>query len=405
VCTRPAAVGRRLEVADIFRAHGECFRATHRLCGQQHRVMRAIEACRTPALGAQAVQCDRCGLIELRYHSCRNRHCPKCQTLAKEHWLQARCAELLPVEYFHVVFTLPHALNALAQGNRKQIYDLLFRAASETLLTFGRNPRWLGGEIGATMVRHTWGQHLGQHLHVHCVVTGGALSSDGSRWIPAKKGFLFPVRALSRVFRGKYLEALQAAHGRGELCFTGELARLAEPQGFARLLAELRSQDWVVYSKPPFAGPEQVLAYLGRYTHWVAISNERLLDLNDGTVRFRYRDYARANRVKVMRLEAPEFIRRFLLHVLPPGFMRIRYYGLLANRCRAERLGRCRALLGQPAPEPQELEAVEAAMLRLTGLDIQRCPYCREGRLQRVVLVAPWAVPPTPKATGPPLVS
>jgi hypothetical protein len=395
VCTRPAGAG-RLELADIFRAHGATYRATHRLCSQQHRVMRAIDACRTPALGAQAVQCDRCGAIELRYHSCRNRHCPKCQTLAKEHWLQARLAELLPVEYFHVVFTLPHALNRLAQGNPKPIYDALFRAASETLLQFGRNPRWLGGELGATQVAHTWGQNLSQHIHVHGVVTGGALSPDGSRWIPAKRGFLFPVRALSRVFRGKYLEFLQQAHGRGELCFAGELADLAE----------LCSQDWVVYAKPPFAGPEQVLAYLGRYTHRVAISNERLVDCHDGTVRFRYRDYARGNRVKVMRLPAEEFIRRFLLHVLPPGFVRIRHVGLLANRHRTERLGRCRALLGQPQPEPQEPESVQAAMLRLTGLDIQRCPYCGEGRLRRVVLVAPIrATAPTPRATGPPRLS
>jgi hypothetical protein len=238
------------------------------------------------------------------------------------------------------------------------------------------------------------------------VVTGGALSPDGSRFIPAKKGFLFPVRALSRVFRGKCLEALQVAHQRRELCFSGELAPLAEPPGFARLLAELRSQDWVVYSKPPFAGPEQVLAYLGRYTHRVAKSPERLLDLNDGTIRFRYRDYAQGHRVKMMRLGAEEFIRRFLLHVLPPGFMRIRHDGLLANRCRAERLGRCRALLGQPASHPREPESVEAAMLRLTGIDIQRCPDCQEGRLQRVVLAVPLrAAPPTPKATGPPLVS
>jgi hypothetical protein len=403
VCLRPAAPG-RLEVADIFRAHGERFRATHRLCAQQHRVMRAIEVCRTPALGAQAVQCDRCGATELRLHSCRNRHCPKCQRLAKEHWLDARCAELLPVEYFHVVFTLPHAINPLAQGNPRVVYRLLFQAASETLLEFGRNPRWLGGEIGATLVLHTWGQNLNQHLHVHCVVTGGALSPDGSRFIPAKKGFLFPVRALSRAFRGKYLQALEAAHGRGELRFAGGLEGLAEPRGFARLLAELHSRDWVVYAKPPFAGPEQVLAYLGRYTHRVAISNERLLDLNDGTVRFRYRDYARGNRVKVMRLGAEEFIRRFLVHVLPPGLMRIRHYGLLANRHRTERLGRCRALLGQPEPEPREPESVEAAMLRLTGIDIQRCPYCREGRLQRILLVAtPGASAPTPRATGPPI--
>ncbi len=405
MCTRPAPAGRRLEVADIFRAHGERFRATHRLCAQQHRVMRAIVACRTPLLGAQAVQCDRCGRIELRYHSCRNRHCPKGQTLAKEHWLQARCAELLPVEYFHVVFTLPHTLNPLAQGNPRVVYGLLFQAASETLLSFGRNPRWLGGDLGATLVLHTWGQNLGQHLHVHCVVTGGALSVD-ARWIPAKRGFLFPVRALSRVFRGKYLEALQAAHGRGELRFTGELAGLVEPPGFARFLTELRSQDWVVYSKPPFAGPEQVLAYLGRYTHRIAISHERLLDLEDDTVRFRYRDYARGNRVKVMRLGAEEFIRRFLLHVLPPGFMRIRHYGLLANRCRAERLDGCRAALGQPAPQPREPESAQETMLRLTGIDIQRCPYCAEGRLTRVVLGAPLrATPPTPKATGPPRLS
>jgi hypothetical protein len=377
-------------LADIFRAHGPAYRDTHTLARAQRRAMRAIESCRTAALGGRAETCDRCGAVRLTYNSCRNRHCPQCQTLAKERWLQARTAELLPVEYFHVVFTLPHDLNALAQGNPRVIYDLLFRAALDTLRCFGRDPKHLGGDLGVTALLHTWGQTLSQHLHLHCVVTGGALARDGARFLAARPGFLFPVRALSRVFRGKYLDGLRHAFDAGAFSFAGQPGPLAHPGAFAAFLATLRRQNWVVYSKPPFAGPRQVLEYLGRYTHRVAISNERLLGLERGIVRFRWKDRAHGNRPKIMDLEAAEFIRRFLLHVVPDGFVRIRHAGLLANRTRKAKLDRCRILLGQPPPPvAATAEPVEAMMLRLTGIDIHRCPVCHRGRLLVIQILPP----------------
>ena len=381
----PAARGRSpraVELADIFRAHGAAYRQTRTLARVQRRAMRAIESCRTAALGGHAEACDHCGAVRVTYNSCRNRHCPKCQTLAKERWLQARRAELLPVEYFHVVFTLPHELNALAQGNPRVIYDLLFRAALDTLQVFGRDPQHLGGDLGVTALLHTWGQTLAQHLHLHCVVTGGALTRDGARFIAAKPGFLFPVRALSQVFRAKYLDALRHAFDAGGLTFAGQTRPLAVAGAFAAFLATLRRRNWVVYSKPPFAGPRQVLEYLSRYTHRVAISNERLLGLERGIVRFRWKDRAHGNRPKIMDLEADEFIRRFLLHVVPAGFVRIRHAGLLANRTRKTKLERCRSLLGQPPPPTETTtESIEAVMLRLTGIDIRRCPVCHRGRM------------------------
>jgi hypothetical protein len=400
----PAPAARpTLEVADIVRGAGEAFRATHRLSFQQERVLGAIASCRTAALGGHRAQCDHCGAVSIRYCSCRNRHCPKCQTLAKQRWLERQCADLLDIDYWHLVFTLPHELNALAQGNPRVIYRLLFQSASQTLLEFGRNPRWLGGELGITMVLHTWGQRLDQHVHVHCVVTGGALSEDGERWIAAKPGFLFPVRALSAVFRGKYLDALARAHQGGALHFAGSTAPLAEPAAWRELLATLKANDWVVYAKAPFAGAEQVLSYLGRYTHRVAIANHRLVSFENGEVRFRWRDYAHGNKTKVMALSAEEFLRRFLLHTLPAGFVKIRHYGLLGNRCRHRKVARCRALLAQPAPEPREPESTEAMMLRLTGIEIQRCPVCAQGRLRVIAVLAPVPTdPPRPQATGPP---
>ncbi len=384
-------------------AAGDAYRASHRLSFEQERVLGAIASCRTAALGGHRAQCDHCGAVSISYCSCRNRHCPKCQTLAKQRWLERQCADLLDIDYWHLVFTLPHALNVLAQGNPRVIYRLLFQAASQTLLEFGRNPRWLGGELGITLVLHTWGQRLDQHIHVHCVVTGGALSEDGERWIPAKPGFLFPVRALSAVFRGKYLDALAQAHQGGELHFAGSTEPLADPAAFGGFLTGLKANDWVVYAKPPFAGAEQVLAYLGRYTHRVAIANHRLVSFERGEVRFRWRDYAHGNKTKIMALGAEEFLRRFLLHTLPAGFVKIRHYGLLGNRCRHEKVSRCRVLLDQPEPEPLESESVEDLMLRLTGIDIQRCPACQQGRLQVIAVLAPTPTyAPHPKATGPP---
>jgi hypothetical protein len=389
-----------VEVADIFRAHGAAYRHTHVLARAPRRAMRAIESCRTAALGGHRETCDTCGAERLAYNSCRNRHCPKCQTLAKERWLEARRAELLPVEYFHVVFTLPHALNALAQGNPRVLYTLLFHTVAATLTTFARDPRHLGGDLGGTAILHTWGQNLSQHLHLHCVVPGGALSQDGRRWIAAPPGFLFPVRALAQVFRGKYLAALQRAFTTGKLVFAGSVAGLADPAAFAAWLAGLRQHAWVVYAKRPFGGPTQVLEYLGRYTHRVAISNDRLVSHTDGIVHFRWKDYADGARVKVMALEAEEFIRRFLLHVVPGGFVRIRHFGFLANRARRAKLAQCRALLAQaPAPAAAASESVAALMLRLTGIDIERCPLCHQGRLHVTEIL-----PPSSPTRGVPLV-
>jgi len=392
VCTAPTpnapvvGASERLEIAEVFRNHGEEYRRTRALTGVQLKAMRGIVACRTPALGGLLETCDQCSVSRVVFRSCRNRHCPKCQTLAQQRWLQARREDLLPVGYFHVVFTLPHELNRLALREPRLVYDLLFQSAAQTLKEFGRDPKHLGGDLGITAVLHTWGQNLSQHVHLHCVVTGGALAKDGSRWIPARPKFLFPVKALSRVFRGKYLDALHRAFDQG---------KLPPDEPWDELGAQLRRNDWVVYAKPPFGGSEQVLSYLARYTHRIAISNTRLIDMHDGVLRFRWRDYSDGNRTKVMALEVPEFIRRFLVHVLPDRFVRIRHFGLLANRHRKEKLARCRELLGRPAspPEPTQ-ETVEAMVLRLTGIELSRCPACQQGRMRQVRTLAPGQLPP-----------
>jgi putative transposase/transposase-like zinc-binding protein len=393
--TAVAVARPRLELAEIVRHDGDDYRRTHRLTSVQHRALRAIAACRTAALGGHRETCDRCGAIRITYNSCRNRHCPKCQTAAKERWLAARKADLLPIPYFHVVFTLPHDLNALAQGNPRVIYALLFRTAADTLLTFGRDPQHLGGTIGVTAILHTWGQTLAQHLHLHCLVTGGALAPDGSQWMTGRSSFLFPVRALSTVFRAKYVAGLRAAFDAGQLTFGGSTAPLADRRAFTGFLGQLRAVAWIVYAKRPFAGPEQVLEYLGRYTHRVALSNDRLVDHQDGCVRFRWKDYADHNRLKVLTLDADEFLRRFLLHVVPSGFMRIRHFGLLANRTRRSTLTRCRALLGHPPIEDAPAESVAVLMHRLTGIDLSRCPLCGEGRMQITEIVRRLAFPDT----------
>jgi hypothetical protein len=341
-----------LEVADIVRAHGEEFRQAHAttLSSGQKRVLRAIETCRTAALGGHLERCDRCGHERNAYNSCANRHCPKCQSLARAKWLAKRQAELLPCEYFHVVFTLPESLAALALQNKQQMYGLLFQATAETLQDIAADPKHLGAQIGFFCILHTWGQTLTAHPHLHCVVPGGGLSLDGSHWVACRPGFFLPVRVLSRRFRTLYLRYLEQAYATGKLQFHGDLQPLSEPRAFARYLAPLRLAEWVVYSKPPFGGPERVLNYLGRYTHRVAISNDRLQELKDGKVTFTYKDYKHENRQKMMTLMADEFLRRFLLHVLPNGFQRIRHYGLLGNRHRAKNLARCRALLGVLTP-------------------------------------------------------
>ena len=336
-----------LEVADIFRAHGPLYRQARQLSTGQLKVMSAIEQCRSAALGGHALRCSACGHDELSYNSCRNRHCPKCQASAAQRWLEARQAELLPVEYYHVVFTLPEEVARIAYCNKAVVYRLLFEVAAETLCTIAADPRHLGAQIGATLVLHTWGSALTHHPHVHGIVPGGGISKDGERWVACKRGFFLPVRVLSRLFRRRFLEELDRAHQMGLLQFFGEHAALAQPTEFAAWLGELREREWVVYAKRPFAGPEAVLAYLSRYTHRVAISNSRLVAMDGRGVTFRWKDYRAkgATRKKTMTLDADEFMRRFLQHVLPRGFHRIRYYGLFANSGRRENIERVRRLL------------------------------------------------------------
>ena len=397
--TRPA-----LEVAHILREGADAYHDTHPFSAQHQRVVNALVSCRTAALGGFKSHCNHCGAVTIQYASCRNRHCPKCQTLAQTRWVERQCADLLDIAYWHVVFTLPHELNPLARRHPALIYRLLFKAASQTLLEFGRNPRWLGGELGVTMVLHTWGQNLGSHIHVHCIVTDGGLSPDGKRWLePPRRGFLFPTRALSKVFRGKYLDFLGTAQRAGELRMPDNDG-LDDTHAFEFLTAALRSQDWIVYTKAPFAGAANVVAYLGRYTHKTAIANHRLVDFDGEQVRFRWRDYAHGNKVKIMRLKAGEFVRRFLLHVLPRGFTRLRHYGVLANRGRVRKLALCRTLLDQPAPEPREPETAQAMMLRLTGIDITLCRRCGVGTLSQVLVPAPQslAAMPVSRALRPP---
>jgi hypothetical protein len=389
VHTHPRAAGAaggeaKPTLAHIVRRHGASAVTTERLSAVQRRALRAIARCRTAELGGHIAQCESCGARQYRYHSCRNRHCPQCQTLAKERWLAARRAELLPVPYFHLVFTLPHELNALAQGNPRTIYGLLFAAVSKTLLEFGRNPRWLGGEIAASLLLHTWNQVLLQHLHLHCLVAGGALGPDG-QWISPRGGFLFPVQAVSAVFRGKFLEHLGALLAEAKLKLAGCTAELAQPGAQRRFLATLRAHDWVVYAKRTLAGPQTVLDYLGRYTTKTAISNHRLLGLDlQGNVRFSWRDRAHGNRRRIMQLPAAQFLERFLLHVLPSGLVRVRHIGLLANRHKRQQLAQARTALAAPAPAPVPKESAQQLCLRVLAIDIERCPACRLGRLRTV---------------------
>lgn len=388
-----------LEVADIFRQLGPAYRRAHdeRLSLGQRRVMSAIERCRTAALGGHVEECDACGHQRIAFNSCRNRHCPKCQSMARVQWLEDRQAELLPVEYFHVVFTLPQSVAAIALQNKAVVYDALFQATAEALRTIAADAKHLGAEIGFIAILHTWGQNLLHHPHLHCVVPGGGLASDGQRWVACRPGFFLPVRVLSRLFRRLFLERLEQAFDGGELEFFGTLAALHDPQAFAAHLAADRQVEWVVYAKPPFGGPEQVLKYLGRYTHRVAISNNRLVDLVDGKVRFHWKDYRHDSRVKVMCLDGQEFIRRFLLHVLPPGFQRIRHYGVLGNRYRAVKLARCRELLGAPTP-PQDVpeQDYRDCYQRLTGVSLRNCPTCGHGQMVLVESFLPGAQPRGP---------
>ncbi len=395
---RPAG----LELAEIFRQIGPEYRRDHAgsLNRAQLRAMSAIERCRTAALGGHVEQCDSCGHQRIAFNSCRDRHCPKCQSLTRAQWLEDRRAELLPVEYFHVVFTVPQPIEAIAYQNKALVYDMLFKATAQTLRTIAADPKHLGAEIGFTAVLHTWGQSLLHHPHLHCVVPGGGISLDGKRWIACRSGFFLPVRVLSRLFRRLLLELLRAAFARKEIKFFNDMAPLQDAQAFEQFLAPAASAEWVVYAKAPFGGPEQVLEYLGRYTHRVAIANSRLVDFSDDSVAFRWKDYRHESKPKVMRLPAAEFTRRFLLHVLPSGLQRIRHYGLLANRTRDVKLQRCRELLGVEPPPPAEHDPDEDYLdryLRLTGVSLVDCPACKHGRMVCIETLLP-----RPPAQGPP---
>ena len=372
----------RWEVADIVRLYGDSYRQTQPVSPGQQRVLEAIAACRTAQLGGHMEQCPQCGFERYAYHSCRNRHCPTCQSFTKAQWVADRQADLLPVPYFYTVFTLPHALNALILGNKRLLLGLWFTAASQTLLQCGRHN--LGGQLGGIMVLHTWDQLLNAHFHVHCLVPGGALTDDHTRWVPTHPAFLFPVKALGTVFRAKFLEALAHAHTTAALTFSDTTAALATPQGFAHLLDQLYATAWVVYAKAPFAGPAQVVDYIGRYTHRVAITNTRLVDVRDGQVCFTSRNRRHGDRLETMTVDAHTFLHRFLLHVLPTGFVRLRHYGFLANRCKARTLPQCRQLLGQVSPPALREPLTVAQWMRLVaGVDLTQCPQCGAGPLHR----------------------
>ena len=392
----------KLEVADIFRRYGETYRQKHgaSLSTAQRRVMTAVEVCRTAALGGHLERCDSCPYERPCYDSCRDRHCPKCQSLARAEWIEKRTAEILNCEYFHVVFTLPEDVAALAYQNKNSVYGILFRATAETLSTIAADPKHLGAEIGFFAVLHSWGQNLLFHPHLHCVVPGGGISPDGTRWLSCRPGFFLPVRVLSRLFRRLFLTYLQQAFDAGQLHFFSSLEALHDPQAFTRYLDPVGKQEWVVYAKPPFAGPQQVVDYVGRYTHRVAISNHRIVDIEDGQVKFHWRDYRNHSQQKTMTLSAEEFIRRFLLHVLPNGFHRIRYYGFLGNRYRKQKLEHCRQLLNMASPnesfsEPQPRKDYRDRYQKLTGHSLRECPVCHRGRMITVKLLAKGRSPPT----------
>ena len=376
----------KLEVADVFRRYGDAYRLQHgaSLSSAQRRVMTAIEVCRTAALGGHLERCDCCNHERPCYDSCGDRHCPKCQSLARAEWVEKRKSEVLQTHYFHVVFTIPEQITSIAYQNKDLVYGILFRATAATLTTIAADPKHLGAEIGFFAILHSWGQNLLFHPHLHCVVPGGGISPDGARWISCRPNFFLPVKVLSQLFRRLFLQYLQESFDAGKLQFFTSLQALKNPQAFNRHLDLARDVEWVVYAKPPFAGPQQVVDYVGRYTHRVAISNHRIVDIADGQVKFNWRDYRDNNQQKTMPLSADEFIRRFLLHVLPSRFHRIRYYGFLGNRYRKEKLESCRQLLGMTPPtessaEPATPEDYRDRYERLTGRSLRECPVCHRG--------------------------
>ena len=368
------------EVADVLRFYGEHYTLERTVPTPHLKVMHSIQVCRTSWLGGHVEQCDSCGFERYAYNSCRNRHCPKCQALTKAKWLEDRKSELLPVGYFHTVFTIPHELNSIALRNKKVVFGILFKAASETLIEFGKNN--LGGQPGFLAILHTWDQRLLDHFHLHCVVAGGALSFDKNRWISARRNFLFSVKALSIVFRAKFTGHLIKAFLKGDLIFPGKISMLGCEKEFMLFVERVRQKNWIVYCKKPFAGPQQVLDYIGRYTHRVAISNHRIVNVGTDNVTFTYRDRKNHNTLKTMTLQAQEFIRRFLLHVLPDGFVRIRHFGFLANRYKKENIQKCREIIGYSGQIPEAAEKnYQQHMLELTGIDIILCPCCKTGSM------------------------
>jgi hypothetical protein len=371
------------EVADIFRKYGKEYRHNNYLSSAQSKVMHHIEKCRTAALGGHVEACDKCGYQQNAYNSCRDRHCPKCQTLVKEKWLNARKAELLPCPYFHNVFTLPHELNPIILANKKIMLAILFTAVKETLQVFAHDPQWrLVGQLGFISVLHTWNQKLMDHFHLHCIIPAGALSFDKKHWIGARRKYLFRVQSLAKEFRKRYLNKMERAHKQNTLSFHGRAIEYADKKKFFQLVKKLRSKQWITYSKQPFGGPEQVLEYLGRYTHRVAITNNRITTIDGGSVTFNYRDRSDDDKVKEVVITAKEFIRRFLLHVLPSGFVKIRYFGFLAHANKKACIPLLRQLINPNAEFAEKLtETVEAMMLRLTGTDVSLCPDCGEGTM------------------------
>jgi len=371
------------ELANIFAQYGNRYREKHVITGQQYKVMKRIEICRTAALGGHVEACDHCGHTQNAYNSCRDRHCPKCQTMVKEKWLNARKAELLPCSYFHNVFTLPHELNPLIMGNKRIMLALLFTAVKETLQAFARDPQWrLEGQLGFISVLHTWNQKLMDHYHLHCIIPAGALSLDRKKWIGARTKYLFKVQSLAREFQKRYLGKLEKMYRKNQLSFNGRLAEYKDEKQFQELLTTLWNKQWITYAKKPFGGPEKVLEYLGRYTHRVAITNNRIIATDDDQVRFKYRDRSDENKEKELTLNVDEFIRRFLLHVLPRGFTKIRYYGFLAHANKKTCIELIRTLIGATTVYVKKLvENVQEMMLRLTGTDICDCPQCGKGKL------------------------
>jgi hypothetical protein len=371
------------ELQDVFKLYGQKYKDTHKLSLNQHKVSYCIETCRTSAMGGHIDECNKCGYKQISYNSCRNRHCPKYQTLVKERWISDRKKDLLRVQYFHVVFTIPNVINLIALNNQEVIYSILFKSAAQSMTELSQDKKYLGAQIGFTSVLHTWGQNLMFHPHIHCIVPGGGLSGI-NKWVNSKKKFFIPVKVLSRIFRGKFLYFLKEAFKENKLKFRGEIKNLVFEQDFQSLINKLYGTEWITYCKKPFKGPEQVIEYLGRYTHRVAISNNRILKVEDGKVTFKWKDYKDGNKQKIMTLYAMEFIRRFLLHVLPNGFMRIRHYGILSNCNRATKLKLCKKLTGaQISSVKGDKLSVYELMLKLTGRDITLCTCCQHGKLMR----------------------